>query len=771
MGRQTVDVEINSFVKGLITEAGPLNFPENASIEEKNFVLNRDGSRQRRLGMEYEDGYSSKDTTQDLTNTDIAVSSHTWENPSQDGTINIGVIQVGTSLYFTDITAETLSTSLLNGGVPLDTGGVSTTKISATSIRGKLVVAHGLPKALLFEYDKGTGTVLATTDITLSIRDQFGIDEGVPVDHRSTWSVGSERYHKHRYNLLNQGWPLESDHLDNINGSSSITADPVVTTNSILGVNPSNSDIYWANANDAAEHAAGIGMFSPYLMKHGFGTSGQAPRGRIVIDIFSRGASRQSAYDVGRTYIPQDRTTGAITAVASYAGRVFYTVTETSVTATSVIDGDENSPNIGSLVFYSKVVSSDADLGKCHSKLDPTAETLNEILDSDGGFVSLPDAGAIFGLAPLGNSLFVIADNGVWELHGGEGIFSATNQNISKTTKIGALSPSSILSSEEVLSYWSESGIQIVSKDDVSLRGKAENITYQTIQSFYEEIPTESKKSLSAVFDPVSRQVRWLYGESLESKSFANKELIFDLSLGAFYTSEISNLATDTPYLAGYTPLPNTIFNTTALDIIVGSDDVVVGADDVVASARAIDESVKGSTKYLTLVKNSGDSNWSFTFSHYRQADFKDWVTADGVGLDAPCSLLTGFLTAGVPSRDKKTPYLITHCRLTEEGFTDDGLGNLTPIGESSCLVQAQWEWTNSAAAGRWGTQFQAYRLPRYYGPSGATDPFDYGFTVVTTKSKLRGKGRALSLLFETEEGKDLHLYGWGHTLNIEGKA
>jgi hypothetical protein len=29
-----------SFTKGLITEASPLTFPENASIDERNFVLN-----------------------------------------------------------------------------------------------------------------------------------------------------------------------------------------------------------------------------------------------------------------------------------------------------------------------------------------------------------------------------------------------------------------------------------------------------------------------------------------------------------------------------------------------------------------------------------------------------------------------------------------------------------------------------------------------------------------------------------------------------------
>lgn len=51
MARQQAQAEINNFVGGLVTEASPLTFPENASLDEKNFVLNRDGSRRRRLGM------------------------------------------------------------------------------------------------------------------------------------------------------------------------------------------------------------------------------------------------------------------------------------------------------------------------------------------------------------------------------------------------------------------------------------------------------------------------------------------------------------------------------------------------------------------------------------------------------------------------------------------------------------------------------------------------------------------------------------------------
>ena len=763
MSRRTADVEVNTFIRGLITEASPLTYPENASLSEVNFVLNRDGSRQRRLGMDYEDAHVLQDTGIDLvSNPDIAISSHVWENANQDGSLDIGVIQVGSDIYFYDINRETISANILNGGVPISTGGSSTVEISTASIQGKLIVAHELSTALLYEYDSDTDTINTST-ISISVRDQFGIGEALDAGERPNFTYGNTDWHKHRYNLLNQGWPLYADHIYDEPGDLGTRGDPVNSTQVYVGFLPSNSDIFWSFTNDATDVAQLIGMFSPWMMRRGFTGTGQAPRGRIVLDLFERGQARQVAYPAGSSSIPQDETQGVITSVESYAGRIFFTVREDSIT-----NGDANTPKIGSMVFYSQVVSSETDLGSCYSKLDPTEEILNEVLATDGGFISIPEAGSIFKLSTLGNSLFIIADNGVWELHGGEQVFSATNQNINKITKVGAMSQSSILSSEEVLSYWAESGIQVITKDEVSLRGVSNNITYTSIQSFYEDISVDSRKKTSASYDPVSRQVRWLYGTGLGSKYFADKELVFDLSLKAFYTSNISSLATDSPYLAGYVPLSSTIYNTTASQIIVGSSDVVVGADTVVASSRTIDETTKGSTKYLALVKNSGDANWSFTFSHYKQAGFKDWVTKDSVGLDAPASVLTGFLTAGVASKDKKTPYLVTHCKLTEEGFTDGGLGNLTEIAPSSCIVQSQWEWSNSDAAGRWGPEFQAYRLPRYFGPTGAADPFDYGFTVVTTKNKLRGKGRALSILFKTEPGKDLHLYGWGHTLNIE---
>ena len=46
--------EYNTFVRGMITESGPLTYPENASIDEANFTLLTNGYRKKRLGIDIE---------------------------------------------------------------------------------------------------------------------------------------------------------------------------------------------------------------------------------------------------------------------------------------------------------------------------------------------------------------------------------------------------------------------------------------------------------------------------------------------------------------------------------------------------------------------------------------------------------------------------------------------------------------------------------------------------------------------------------------------
>ena len=49
---------VNNFIGGLNTEAGFLNFPDGASADLSNVVLNKDGSVKRRLGINFEQNYT-----------------------------------------------------------------------------------------------------------------------------------------------------------------------------------------------------------------------------------------------------------------------------------------------------------------------------------------------------------------------------------------------------------------------------------------------------------------------------------------------------------------------------------------------------------------------------------------------------------------------------------------------------------------------------------------------------------------------------------------
>ena len=161
-----------------------------------------------------------------------------------------------------------------------------------------------------------------------------------------------------------------------------------------------------------------------------------------------------------------------------------------------------------------------------------------------------------------------------------------------------------------------------------------------------------------------------------------------------------------------------------------------------------------------------------FTLSKYRNLGYVDWETEGaGTGASFESYLITGYDLFGDLMRDKMTPYILFYFNRTEDGYELDSNNNIELSNRSSCLVQSQWNWANSANSGRWGTQFQAYRLLRNYIPSGVNDSFDYGEKVIVTKNKLRGHGNCLSLKISSEEGKAMHLLGWGVTVVAQGKV
>lgn len=746
---QPTPVEFNSFIGGLNTEAGPLNFPLNASLSEINFVLNKDGSRQRRLGVDFELGAGFTEIDSNLYTTEVAVSSFVWDNAAGRG-VSILVVQVGDTLHFFDNDLQSPSDGFISEYTVAGTD--PQVRMSFSVISNFLVIANNTQSITVMTLN-GALVPIQEVSYRLSVRDLWGVDDGVETGVRPLTLSNT-----HDYNLRNQGWPKRTKYTVNL--EDTFFDDSVEVMKRYGGAYPSNGDIYPAFKTGSADEADAVNVLYPRLAYTLFFGTTTAPKGAFIIDPFLRGASRSSKS--GISGLPIDATQGGISLTSVYSGRVFYAIKTTSET-----DTDGQSPRLGTLILFSKVVSSRGDIPKCHSDNDPTAEDLNQPLDTDGGFISIPDMGDVISMHAVSGSLFVFAENGVWEISGGEGVFSATNVSVSKVSNVGAIGQGSIVAAEGSIVYWSKGGIHSISIDAVSLKGAVTDLSKDTIQTLYLNIPLEGRLYATGVFIEGSRQVRWLFkDEAAPNKFFYNKELIFDLNFGAFFLNEIQRLPGDVdPYIFGYVTPPKS-----GLELV--SDLVWTGAtEEIVTSGPSSDPvttlvySSRGEIsriKFLTATKGDTPLTSEITVSEYNVDDFYDWKSVDGVGLDAEAYLLTGAFTGGESQRKKQVPFLTTHMKLTEQLMVQED-GGYDAINPSSCIVQARWEWTNNPTTGRWGNEFQVYRLSRFQIiPSvDAEESLNYGYNLVTTRSKLRGNGRSLSLYFKTEPGKDCHIYGW----------
>ena len=783
--------EFNTFVGGLVTEASPLTFPENASLDETNFVLNRDGSRRRRLGMDYEVGLGDYTAGFDAPIVgDLQVVTFEWEEVADIPNKALTAIQIQGKCYILDRADVTLD---VDAGVKavfdLDNLATSPARASFASIDGRLVIAYGATTVKVITYDEATDTLTEESQ-NLLVRDLFGVedkfDNSAGVDPEidllsPEWinfrPITTTDMNEHVYNLRNQGWSVPR-----LEWATQVKSDPVLAFEIDGATNrglPSNADfptpyIFPDNANGTDKTTD---RFNDTSATRSEPARSRAPVGHFIIDFLSRGASRQEGVArLAETYananpdevdpsitfrpptgttltLPQDKTDGGAKVVAEYAGRVWYAGFSGSVTG-----GDSQSPTLTSYVLYSQLVRDKSQINKCYQAGDPTSIYESELLDTDGGFIRLAGASDVQRMVDVGSGLMVLARNGVWFIRGGnDSSFSATSQDVVKVTEHGTSSPSSAVLVDGTLMYWADDAIYHVSPNKLG-EWAATDVT-ATITTLYQSISSAEKPSCQGVYDQYDKKVRWLYNTRQDSTG-GPKELVLDVVIGAFYPSNIGRLTTgDTPIVVAPITIPPYKVGVSEVPVWSELDPVLSDTDTVVYEATVRQTAIR-EVVYLTLLNIADISDTRFTTSSYLDSNFLDWFSDDGVGEDAAAYLLTGYINTGDLHRHKQVPYIFFHFRRTETGFTDTG-DDLVPIGESSCMVQSQWDWANSITYGKWSRSFQAYRYRRHYMPDDVTDTFDYGTTTIISKSKLRGRGRVVSLLISSEAGKDMDLLGW----------
>jgi len=245
----------------------------------------------------------------------------------------------------------------------------------------------------------------------------------------------------------------------------------------------------------------------------------------------------------------------------------------------------------------------------------------------------------------------------------------------------------------------------------------------------------------------------WLYNDASSidpvNPNNCTKELVYDVQLKAFYKYSHTQKSSDSPYVVAPIQGRSVTSSTETQGVVVDADPVQVNGATVnyPQYERA---STPTKIKYLTYVPSG--TTVSYTVSDYNDTAYLDWDTEDFSSY-----LVTGHNTFQDMARNKGIPYLVTHFIRTENGFDSE----MVAQGQSSCMIQSKWDWTNGSGSNRWGTPFQAYRYKQLYIPSGTSDTFTTGYEMITTKNKLRGRGKSVNLSMTSETGKEMYIVGW----------
>lgn len=687
----------NNFLGGYITQATALKSPENAAFDQDNVVFSERGIVGRRFGMDFENNFIKKT----LSNTEKAQVTYHWKNAAGDGNTNFVAQQNGGLLYFYD-TSTTLS---LSGGINTNTLDLNSFKASgATQANldqnecqfstglGYLFVVHPYCDPFYVLYNPSGGTFTASI-ITVTIRDLVGITETVLVDNRP-----SSLTDVHNYNLLNQGWD----------------AAKTATMHSALSTTyPSNADVWWI-FKDSTD------VFSPSttLASNSRGST-PAPKGFFRLNPWStaRAAIALAQTGTSLTLSAVDETTNGIrpSVTEFHSGRVFYS--------------GVNAMGYNSRVYFSKIVQQPSDFGSCMTDNDPTSESVFDFLPSDGGIISIPQAGTIYRLISLGPTLLVFGANGVWAITGSVGIgFSATDYSVNPVSYTRSISGCSFVVVDGSVIWWNATGINIVSQGKDGL--VVQSLSDETIKDYYLDIDSTSKRFARGAYNPRTHVVQWLFRSA--SSSGISESYTFDTALSfntlikAFYTW---SLPTDNVQM-------NSIVVIEGSGSIIGSENVIDNTATQVVDNLSNNVVTYGfaRTSATTVTKYLVYYSGGFTFAENFNVNYFDWVQFDGTGEDYSSFFTTWPLVKTQGERKFQSNYVFVFSDLEDTNSYD---------------FQARWDYSNNRSSGRW-TQKQRVTHSEFTN-------YDAG----RRKLKVRGTGKALQLSFKSVSGLPFNIVGW----------
>jgi len=668
MARQKgIDQKIQ-VTKGFVTEFTPVAFPQEAAIDLDNVIIDPDGSVRRRPGIDLEQTAVLNTIAGGVVTSaqieEMGMSTHLWEAVGNSGTLNIVVFQIGVTLQFY-AQVGVLSKQLL-GTIDLTPFAVNSAKLTNAKVQtasglGDLYVVSEFMDPIRISYD---GAAFTATKITIRIRDFEGLDDGLAIDERPKILT-----RRHYYNLRNQGWTDI-----NINKFVGLTSNPdLCAATALSGIVtakpwPSNADQMIVGI---VTDSNGDLTFNGEFIREGFTGNTPAPRGHFILEAFNQQfddvlGCANTGFRVFDTR-PE--------AVAFHQGRAFFT--------SANVQG-----RIGGVLYSQQLTVPDKE-GNCFQEADPTADQINDLIDTDGGFLPMPGVGEIYKLVEVGTGIAVIASNGVWFITGADGNgLSATNIRLDHSSTIGALSASSVVQAEGGIFYFGIDGIIQGTVDELSILNM-KNITQQVIQTFYINISAAARRDAEAVYIPEQRKIYWAYreaqaAEGTTSRSF-DKFLILDFDVGGFYKYSIPQQAgTVFPEIVGLS-FVKPLVEGTLTEVVTEIDGTVVTdtALEIVTVEREQDIGQRTELKMATLAFDIAADGYKATFATFHSRSFTDWlgVTTDKEGIPMTSFIEFAEFNMGAIHTKGKPTYVHSFYQKTSKNLESGGYYELPVLG------------------------------------------------------------------------------------------
>ena len=640
------------------------------------------------------------------------------------------------------------------------------------------------PKGIGADYFTGdlvsTASALKSNFHYLWIRDLYGYDEDTDPNYTTTYRPPT-LVEVHAYNLLNQGWTPAS----------------IAKFFNELAVYPSNADVPYfglvVDTNSAANPPPMLydaEVLTTYPFPQG------APRGNYFISLNNIGNNRYTSavqpfielntrlgLTLDAELLPESAANSqpisynyALTSSTAFIGRVFYVGELYGEDYASASTSANTSPSWANAVFFSRVVETfdessslslvlekkvtdNANPYRCMSTLTPTDENFQPT-PTDGGVIFVSGVDKILSVHSTRQSVIIVGTNGVWEIIPQDG-FSPSTFTLNKILEVPISSTKGVVEAEDIIMIPTDAGIYSLQYDGDSRRTIASSVSDGNIRNWY---APRSSWIQAGVYDSVSREIRWLlyppasdYVED-DIVEISQEELTLDLRLGSFATNTYPNVTVKCAEGSNFY-WKGGMGTSSAVPLL--STYARLGRPYSIGDVGSSIDS-KRNLVFIKLVGCLPEGGDVVVYEPHKGV-FSDY------GISYSSFMVTNPVTLGDTIRRKDIPYIWTHFYRSEDGFEDDGSGDWIPTNPSGCLMSARWDFSDSAASGKWTTPRQVYRYNNDYMPEDINDSFDYGFNIITTKNNLTGSGKAISLKFESDGNKDLQLIGFGAEIAVNG--